>query len=137
MATCRARVVPTYRAVVSRQDDRTLVRRRGRPNRLAVVWWLVALAGGALVVASASQANIYRCADGWTNAGQARWLHAVAALVLTTPALARAAWLVTDHRRSARLRLAALGAAVGVPVVTIALAFAFLQDPQVIGMCRD
>jgi hypothetical protein len=132
-----ARFAPQYRAVVSRQDDRTLVRRRALPNRLAAVWWVLALVGGALVVAAASQANIYRCADGWTNVGQARWFHAIAALVLTAPALGRAAWLVTDHRRTAWLRWAAVAVAVAVPVVTIALAFAFLPDPLGTGTCGD
>ncbi len=124
-----------YPSIVSRENDRPLTTQR--PIPLTVVCWVLAVAGGALVVALAPTANIYRCADGWTNLGEKQWLHAIAALVLTAPALGRATWLVTRHKGSARLRWAAVAVAFAVPVASIALAFAFLPDAPAIGTCAD
>jgi hypothetical protein len=127
-----------YPTVVSKQVDRPLAPQPARPiGALTVVCWALALAGGALVVAAAPSASIYRCADGWTNRGQEQWYNAIAALVLSAPALGRAAWLVIGHKGSARLRWAAVAVAVIVPVVTIALAFAFLPDAPATGTCFD
>ena len=124
-----------YPSIVTRENDRPLTTQR--PIPLTVVCWVLAVAGGALVVALAPTANIYRCADGWTNLGEKQWLHAIAALVLTAPALGRATWLVTRHKGSARLRWAAVAVAFAVPVASIALAFAFLPDAPAIGTCAD
>jgi hypothetical protein len=104
---------------------------------VTVVCWAVALAGGALVVALAADANIYRCADGWTNRGQAQWFYVIAALVLTAPALGRAAWLLAGSEGSVRLRWAAAAVAVGVPIVAIALALGFLPEAPATGRCFD
>jgi len=104
---------------------------------VTVVSWALALVGGALVVALAANANIYRCADGWTNRGQAQWYYVIAALVLTSPALGRAAWLVAGSEGSVRLRWAAVAVAVAVPIVAIALALGFLPDAPATGRCFD
>ena len=126
-----------YPAVASGQDERPLATQPERPIRLTLVCWALALVGGALVVASAPQASVYRCFDGWTNLGQEQWFHAIAALVLTAPAVGWAAWLVIGHRGSARLRWAAAAVAVVVPVLTVALAVGFLPDPPATGTCGD
>jgi hypothetical protein len=104
---------------------------------VSVVCWVVALVGGALVVVLAAGADIYRCADGWTNRGQAQWFSVIAALVLTGPAPSRAVWLMAGSEGSARLRWATVAIGVAVPVVTIALALGFLPNAPATGFCFD
>lgn len=112
-----------------------------QPVRLmwvTVVCWLVALAGGAVIVAYAADANIYRCPDGWTNRGQAQWGHVIGALIFTAPALGVAAWLAVGPKGSVRLRWVAVAIAVAVPLLTILLALSVLPDaPTSPGVCFD
>lgn len=112
-----------------------------QPPRLiwgTVVCWVLALAGGAVVLAYASDANIYRCADGWTNRGQVQWSLVIMALTLTAPALGRAAWLVAGRKGTVRHRWAAVAVAVAVPIVTMVLAVGVLPDaPASTGTCLD
>ena len=124
--SCRGRTTPRWQ--------------RSRHSLLAdtLGTWAVALVGGALVVASAPSASIYRCVDGWTNPGQAHWLRSSQrSLFSAHPLSACAAWLVIGHRGSARQRWAAVAVAVAIPLVTIALAFRFLPDVPSTGTCFD
>lgn len=104
---------------------------------LTVGSWAVALAGGALVVSRAANAEIYRCADGFTNRGGLLWGHVIAALVLTSPALGGAGWLVAKREGGVWLRSAAVTVAIAVTTVTIALAVGVLLDAPATGRCLD
>lgn len=104
---------------------------------LAVGCSTVALAGGALVLTRAANAEIYRCMDGFTNRGGLLWGHVIAALVLTSPAPAYAGWLVAKREGSVWLRSAAVTVALAIPIVVIALAVDVLLDAPATGRCFD
>lgn len=104
---------------------------------LTVGCWAVALAGGALLVSRAPNAEIYRCADGFTNRGELLWGYAIAALVFTSPAPGCAGWLVTKREGSVWLRSAAVAVALAIPIVVIVLAVGILLDAPATGRCFD
>jgi len=104
---------------------------------LTVGSWAVALAGGALIVSRAPNAEIYRCADGFTNRGELLWGYVIAALVLTSPAPGCAGWLVAKREGGVRLRWAAVTVAIAITTVTIALAVGILLDAPATGRCFD
>lgn len=104
---------------------------------LTIVCWVLTVAGSGLVLASAHHAQMYRCWDGWTNEGEQRWFHAVAAVVVAGPAIGRALWLVLFADGSRRLRMAAVLVAVLIPLVTSLLVPGLIPEPPTYGTCGD